>query len=94
MNMQYREACNEVLDILKHTKREKVDLIPVTFINYLEENALNDYVVNIDYSKSIRDMNLKLETRDMIVTICMNWWWTTNQKEEYNRLVRERERMR
>lgn len=91
MDRRYREASAEVLDILKHTEKEKVDLIPVRFINYLRENAAQDYAVNLDYSKPINEMNIKVETKGILGTICRNWWWNTEQKQEYNRLVREKE---
>lgn len=94
MNRQYSEASAEVLDILRHTAKEKVDLIPVKFINYLKESAARDYVVNLDYSLPINEMNIKIETKGILGTICRNWWWNTEQKQEYKRIVREREMKR
>lgn len=91
MNRRFSEASAEVLEILEHTEKEKIDLIPVNFINYLKENAAQDYVVNIDYSKPISEMNLRVETKGILGTICRNWWWNTEQKQEYRRIVREKE---
>lgn len=91
MNKNYREAAVEVLDILEHTPDYKVNLIPTKFINYLKENAERDYVVKLDYSKPLNEMNVKVETIGILGTICRNWWWTDEQKQEYVRLVREKE---
>ena len=91
MTRAYSEAAVEVLDILDHTAIEKVKLIPVKFINYLKENAASDYEVNLDYSKPINEMNIKVETKGILGTICRNWWWNEEQKQEYVRLVKEKE---
>ncbi|MBR3249550.1 MAG: hypothetical protein IKF83_02495 [Clostridia bacterium] len=91
MTRAYCEAAVEVLDILDHTSEYKVNLIPTKFINYLKENAANDYVAKIDYSKPINEMNVKIETMGILGTICRNWWWNNEEKQEYARLVREKE---
>ena len=91
MTRAYSEAAVEVLDILDHTATEKVKLIPTKFINYLKENAARDYTVNLDYSKPINEMNIKIETKGIIGTICRNWWWNIDQKQEYARLIKEKE---
>ena len=91
MTRAYSEAAVEVLDILEHTADEKVNLIPQKFINYLKENAANDYVAKLDYSKPINEMNIKIETKGILGTICRNWWWNQEEKQEYARLVREKE---
>ena len=91
MTKAYSEAAVEVLDIINHTAEEKVNLIPIKFINYLKENAAEDYNVNLDYSKPITEMGIKTETMGILGTICRNWWWTDEQKQEYSRLVREKE---
>ena len=79
------------MDILDHTAEEKVKLIPAKFINYLKENAAKDYVANLDYSKTIDEMDTKIETKGILGTICCNWWWNEDEKREYARLVREKE---
>lgn len=91
MTRAYSEAAVEVLDILDHTVEEKVNLIPTKFINYLKENAAKDYVAKLDYSKPINEMNIKIETKGILGTICRNWWWNEEEKQEYARLVREKE---
>ena len=91
MTRAYSEAAVEVLDILDHTAEEKVKLIPQKFINYLKENASRDYTAKLDYSKPINEMNIKIETKGILGTICRNWWWNEEEKQEYARLVREEE---
>lgn len=91
MNRTYCEAAVEVLDILDHIAIEKVNLIPTKFINYLKENAAKDYTANLDYSKPINEMDIKIETKGILGTICRNWWWNTEEKQEYTILIKEKE---
>ena len=91
MTRVYSEAAVEVLDILDHTVEEKVNLIPQKFINYLKENAAKDYVAKLDYSKPINEMNIKIETKGILGTICRNWWW--NEKDELLVRIRVQTRM-
>ncbi|MBR3134302.1 MAG: hypothetical protein IKG56_02450 [Clostridia bacterium] len=90
MTRAYSEAAVEVLDILEHSDTEKVKLIPTKFINYLKENAAKDYKAELDYSKPINEMNIKVETKGILGTICRNWWWDDEKKKEYSRIVNER----
>ena len=92
MNKAYSEAAVEVLDILDHTAVEKVNLIPVKFINYLKENAAKDYKPQLDYSKPINEMNIKVETKGIIGTICRNWWWSHEQRLEYKDICNANEK--
>lgn len=92
MTKAYSEAAVEVLDILNHTSLEKVNLIPKKFINFLIENASKDYIAKLDYSVPINKMNIKLETKGIIGIICKNWWWSEEEKQEYVKLVNEKER--
>ncbi len=91
MTRAYSEAAVEVLDILDHTDPQKVKLIPNKFISYLKENAANNYIANLDYSKPINELNIKTETKGILGVICRIWWWNAEQKQEYARLVRENE---
>lgn len=91
MTKEYCEAATEVLAILDHCEEKAVKLIPEKFISYLRENAEKDYKVDIDYSKPIEKMNIKDETKGILGSIFHNWWWSEEQKQEYERLVKENE---
>lgn len=91
MTKEYSEAAAEVLEILEHTPIEKVNLIPTKFINYLKENASNDNRVDLDFTKPINEMNIKTETKGILSTISRNWWWNAEKKEEYLKLIKEKQ---
>ena len=60
---EYGEAAVEVLDILDNTNKADVKKIPTSFIKFLVEIASEDYKVNLDHSKLISEMNLKIKQR-------------------------------
>lgn len=71
-----KRAISEVIEILNHTDKEIVEKIPQKFINFLFENADNDYKPNInfyddDWKNSVQDDTqaiLALIYRDYIVS--------------------------
>lgn len=81
----YRKSFSEVLDILKHTKKEDVKKISPKFIKYIEENALENYVPNLDHSQSIEKMNLELRTKAILAFIYRKYWRTNTEfkNEQY-----------
>ena len=89
---EYGEAAVEVLDILDNTDQEDVAKIPESFIRFLVENASEDYVVNLDHSKPISELNIKEQTKEILGTIYINWWCDNNQREQYKKQIEEQEK--
>ena len=56
VSVAYSEAAVEVLDILKHTRKEDVNKIPKKFIEFLENNKSKTYIANLDHTKTIKEM--------------------------------------
>ena len=50
-NIEFSNACYEVLEILKHIKKEDIDKIPEDDINMLKKNA--NYNHNFTYNPDI-----------------------------------------
>ncbi len=86
-NIKLQEGITEVLDILNHMDNEYVDRIPKSFINYLKKNKLNDYKVDIDYSKSLEENSLKDKTRSLLAMIYMDYWCTKEEKKEFIKVL-------
>ena len=59
---KYSEAAVEVLDILNHTVREDVELIPQSFIKFLIDIASKSYKSQLNHEQPINGMNLKKAT--------------------------------
>lgn len=83
VSVAYSEAAVEVLDILKHTRREEVEKIPETFLNFLKENSSKTYVSKLDHTKSIKDMNLNTKTEAILGLIYMKYWASDDAKKSF-----------
>ena len=57
---QFSEGISEVLDILKHMDLEYTEKIPKDFMDFLEENKSTTYIPELDHSKKIDEMELKV----------------------------------
>ena len=44
-----------------------------------------------DLQNIINEMNIKIETKGILGTICRNWWWNEEEKQEYARLIKEKD---
>ena len=65
-NIEFSNACYEVLEILKHIKKEDIDKIPEDDINMLKKNA--NYNHNFTYNPdiSIREQKVLKLTKGII----------------------------
>ena len=89
LNSEYSEAISETLDILNHTEIEYVKKIPNDFLEFLKENASKEYVTKLDHSLPMYEMNLKEETKNLLGTIYRNWWCSKEEKEKYEKIIKE-----
>ena len=77
-------AMAEVIYYLKGIRQEDVDKIPKKFIQFLNENASEEYICNFDYNKPLKELNILDETRGIIGMICYNYWCVDEiQKKQY-----------
>lgn len=86
---KYSEAAVEVLDILNHTVREDVELIPQSFIKFLIDIASKSYKSQLNHEQPINGMNLKKETRELLGFIYITWWCDKEEREKYKNLIHE-----
>ena len=93
VSVSYSEAVTEVLDILKHTKKEDVEKIPKSFMDFLEENKSKDYTPNLDHSKSLKDMGIKPKTAGLLGMIYVKYWANEEEKQEFMRKANENEQI-
>ncbi len=88
---EYSEAIAEVLDILEHTHKEDINKIPLSFMNFLKDNASKEYKPNLDHSKRIKDMQLKEKTIGILSVINSKFWCTEDEKIEFDKKLKENE---
>lgn len=86
------EGISEVLVILKNIDTIYTEKLPQKFKDFLNKNQSNTYIPNIDFSKELKDMELKKETRNILELMYLNYWSTPEEKKEFIGILNENER--
>ena len=86
MEIVYRQAFTEVLEVLKHTSKSIVEKIPEKFIIFLKDNKDNEYIADIDFSKPNWEDEVKQETQAILALIYREYIVSPEKKSE---LIRE-----
>ena len=73
---------SEVYEIILHMDKELVKKIPVQFINFIKQNKKDDYITNIDYTKSINEQELQRGTRIILSIIYRDYLCNDEKKKE------------
>ena len=89
VTQEYSEAVVEVLDILKHTRKTDVDKIPKKLIEFFESVKSSTYISKIDHSRNLNTQDLKPKTRALIGMLYRNYWCPPEEKEEFDKILRE-----
>lgn len=87
--VEYSEAAVEVLDILNHTAREDVELIPQSFIKFLTDISSKSYKVQFNHEQPVNGMNLRKQTRELLGFIYITWWCNKEDRDKYKNLIHE-----
>jgi len=93
LSQKYAEASAEVLDVLDHMSSNDVAKVSEKFIAFLKENASKNYVPNLDYSKQLKDMNLKEEARGILALMYEKYWCSEDKKKELFQSYSENEQI-
>lgn len=91
VSKEYSEAIAETLDILEHTQESDVEKISKKFIDFLKENRSNTYKPKLDYTKSIKDMNLKNQTIGILSIINKKYWCNDQEREAFEEKLKQNE---
>lgn len=89
---EYKESITEVMDILKHTKKEDVDKISPSFMKYLQSNVSTTYIPNLDHTYTIDKMQLKRETKVILAIIYRKFWCHQEDKQSFDKILIENEK--
>ena len=87
----YNIAISEILEILDHTRQEDIDKIPVKFLEFLKNNALETYKPSLDFNKPLKEMNLNVKTIGILSIINRKYWCNDNQRKEFDNKLKENE---
>ena len=77
-----KKVFSEVYDIIYHMEKNLYNKIPKQFIHFIKENKEDNYIVNIDYSKSINEQELLQQTRVMLSLIYRDYLCDEEERQE------------
>lgn len=86
---EYKEAFSEILEILKYFDKKRIEKIPKEIIDFFDENKDSDYEITIDLNKPLEKQNIKRETKDILVSLYVEYLCPEEGKEEINRILNE-----
>ena len=91
VSIELSESITEILDVLKHMEKKYIDKIPKNFKDFLYKNKSETYKPELDYSKTLNNMNLKEKTKDILAVIYMKYWCDSEQKLNYMKVLENNE---
>ena len=91
LNVEYRQAITQVLDVLDNTDESLVKKIPNKFMDFLKQNKLDNDVSNLQYDKPLDEMNLMPKAKTILSIIYMKYWVSEKERQELADLQYENE---
>ena len=85
----YLIAITEVYEVLQYFDEEDLKRIPKSFMKFLVSKRIKDYVTNFDYSKSLDELPLKLESKILLGIIYKAYWCNEKEREEYDEVLKQ-----
>ena len=82
LTKEYSEAIVEVLDVLRNLDEETISRIPLSFIRSLNEKKSKTYKSNIDFSKDLKENELKHQTKVILALIYRDYICETEEERE------------
>lgn len=77
----YACAYKEVIEILKYTRREDVNKIPLIRILGMKYNMNKNHNFQVDVSKPLKEQTVLPETKAVLVNLYKKYWATDYEKE-------------
>lgn len=76
-----KTSYNEIWDIINHMNSELYIKIPQKFLTFIKQNQVENYQVQIDYSKNINEQELQKDTRILLALIYRDYLCDSAEKE-------------
>ena len=93
MFQEMSDVAKETLAVLKHFESNLIEKIPMKFLNYLNELALNSKCdIYIDLEKELVDQNISEESKDLIALIYYSYIADEEEKKQIVKLWDENEK--
>ena len=73
-DLDYRMACTEVLEILKHMPKKQVEKIPRNVIISMERAKRYDYRFRYDKAKNVNEQNISKTAKNILSGFYRDYW--------------------
>ena len=91
ISQEYSIAISETLEILNHTKKEDINKIPSKFLEFLQNNASKEYTPALDFSKSLKEMNLSPKKIVILSIINKRYWCNDRERKAFEEKLKQNE---
>lgn len=92
IDIRLSEAITEVLEILKNADNTYMENLPEKFKKFLNDNKSTSYIPEVDFSKELKDLKIRKETKELLGIMYLNYWSNDEEKKEYVKLLSENEK--
>lgn len=82
VNIEYKIAYSEVLEILKYISKEEFNKVPQDMLEMFKANAINNNEFVYNPRKTLQEQNVSETARTIIAILFRDYWATENQKEK------------
>ena len=81
VNMDYKIAYAEVLEVLEHMDKEYIARIPVKLLNFWKQNALKDYDYVYDENKDFKEQDISKKARVILAIVYRDCYASKEERE-------------
>ena len=81
LTKEIKLGITETIAILKFANKDEIKKIPKKFMNFLNENEDKEYKFEINNEKSLKELKIRKETKNLLVMIAYNYWSETSEEK-------------
>ncbi|MBQ8042766.1 MAG: hypothetical protein IJ272_01275 [Clostridia bacterium] len=93
MDNEFAYAAAEVRQILNYLPKEDTDKIPLELIEFLKNEADENYVSNIDPHKQLNEQKITEKAKDILTYIYREYWCNEQRKKELDEVLLKNEKI-
>lgn len=93
VDISYRKACKEVIEILSYISREEYNKIPHEIIKSLENDKDDNYNFKYSPNKTLDEQNISKQAKTIIAIFYRDYWASEYQRKiikEYEKFLCEK----
>lgn len=92
MSNKINKAYAEVYVILQLLGNEFISRLPKNFIQFIEKEKDNEYVININPNIPLEEQNLLEDTVNILAMLKLDYWSTEDEKQELLSILNQNEK--